>query len=33
MYKFIAETIGTCPAWHSGNGGKAWLFADELTVE
>lgn len=31
--KIIAESIGTCPSWHSGNGGKAWLFADELTVE
>lgn len=31
--KIIAESIGTCPSWHSGNGGKAWLFADELTIE
>lgn len=31
--KVIAESIGTCPSWHAGNGGKAWLFADELTVE
>jgi len=31
--KVIAETIGQCPAWHSGNGGKAWVFADEISVE
>ncbi len=28
-----AKNIGTCPEWHAGNGGKAWLFADELIVE
>jgi alpha-L-fucosidase len=31
--KVIAETIGQCPSWHSGNGGNAWLFVDELSVE
>jgi alpha-L-fucosidase len=31
--KIVAESIGVCPSWHSGNGGKAWLFADELTVD
>ncbi len=28
-----AKNIGTCPDWHAGSGGKAWLFADELIVE
>jgi arylsulfatase A-like enzyme len=28
-----AESIGTCPEWHKGAGGKAWLFADEIVVE
>jgi alpha-L-fucosidase len=28
-----ANSIGTCPAWHKGVGEKAWLFADEITVE
>ncbi len=31
--KVIAESIGRCPSWHPGDGGKAWIFADELTVE
>ena len=31
--KVIAEGIHSCPSWHPGNGGKAWLFADELSVE
>ncbi|MEN8007433.1 MAG: sulfatase/phosphatase domain-containing protein [Candidatus Krumholzibacteriota bacterium] len=28
-----AENIRTCPDWHPGAGGKAWIFADEITVE
>lgn len=24
---------GTCPDWHAGAGGKAWLFVDEIRVE
>jgi len=28
-----AKNIGACPPWHQGAGGKAWLFADEITVE
>ena len=28
-----AGTIGSPPAWHPGAGGKAWLFADEITIE
>ena len=27
-----ATNIGTCPPWHRGAGGKAWLFADECEV-
>jgi hypothetical protein len=30
--KIVAETIGTCPEWHPGAGGKAWIFADEIVV-
>ncbi|MBN2281371.1 MAG: family 20 glycosylhydrolase [Candidatus Marinimicrobia bacterium] len=28
-----AKNIGTCPEWHAGAGGKAWLFVDEIIVE
>lgn len=28
-----AKNIGTCPSWHKGEGGKAWLFADEIIVK
>jgi hypothetical protein len=28
-----ARSIGTCPDWHPGAGGKAWLFVDEIVVE
>lgn len=28
-----AENIKTCPGWHKGAGGKAWIFADEIIVE
>jgi len=28
-----ARNIRTCPAWHPGAGGKAWVFADEIIVE
>jgi len=28
-----AHTPGTCPAWHKGAGGKAWIFADEIVIE
>jgi|GEM_PF-324185 len=27
-----AESQGICPEWHDGNGGKAWLFTDEMKV-
>ncbi len=28
-----ASNVGTCPAWHKGSGGKAWLFADEIIIQ
>ncbi|MCX6232527.1 MAG: GH92 family glycosyl hydrolase [Bacteroidetes bacterium] len=34
--KFIkvkATTIGKCPPWHIGAGGKAWIFADEIVIK
>ncbi len=31
--KIIARNIKTCPEWHPGNGGKAWLFMDEIIVD
>ncbi len=31
--KVIAKSIGVCPPWHVGAGGKAWTFCDEITVE
>lgn len=30
--KVRAKNVGVCPPWHPGNGGKAWLFADEIQV-
>jgi alpha-glucosidase len=30
--KVAAKSIGTCPSWHYGKGGKAWLFCDEIMV-
>lgn len=30
--KIVAENIRTCPVWHKGAGGKAWLFVDEIEV-
>ena len=28
-----AKNLGTCPPWHPGAGGKAWVFVDEIMVE
>lgn len=28
-----AQNIIQCPPWHSGKGGKAWLFCDEIVVK
>ena len=30
--RVTAKNVGTCPAWHPGNGGPAWLFVDEIQV-
>ena len=27
-----ATGVKTCPDWHPGAGGKAWIFVDELVV-
>jgi len=29
----LAKNIRSCPEWHPGDGGKAWLFVDEVIVE
>ncbi len=31
--RFVVKNRGLCPEDHPGNGGKAWLFIDELIVE
>jgi hypothetical protein len=31
--RVVAKNIGTCPDWHQGAGGKAWIFADEIIIE
>lgn len=31
--RITAKNIGTCPDWHPGAGGKAWLFADEIIIK
>jgi len=31
--RVFARNLGTCPDWHVGKGGKAWLFVDEIVVE
>lgn len=28
-----AQNIKTCPSWHAGAGGKAWLFIDEVDIK
>jgi hexosaminidase len=28
-----ARSIGPVPDWHSGAGGKGWLFVDEIVVD
>jgi hexosaminidase len=27
-----AKSVGSCPPWHPGSGGKAWIFADEIVI-
>lgn len=31
--KIKARSLKTCPRWHTGYPGKAWLFTDEIVVE
>ena len=31
--KIFAKNLGTCPKWHKGFGGKAWIFVDEITIK
>ncbi|MCB0479093.1 MAG: GH92 family glycosyl hydrolase [Crocinitomicaceae bacterium] len=31
--KIELEYPGDCPDWHLGNGGKAWVFVDEVVIE
>ena len=31
--KVFSKNIGLCPPWHKGAGGKAWIFADEISIE
>ena len=31
--RVTAKNLGKCPSWHAGSGGKAWVFADEISVE
>jgi len=31
--KLFAENVQTCPSWHPGAGGKAWIFIDEVVIE
>ena len=31
--RVVARGLGTCPSWHTGAGGKAWLFCDEIIIE
>ncbi len=30
--RVTAKNIGTCPPWHKGSGGKAWIFVDEVEI-
>jgi hypothetical protein len=31
--KVFAKSVLTCPEWHIGHGGKAWVFVDEVLVD
>ncbi|GAJ04182.1 unnamed protein product, partial [marine sediment metagenome] len=26
------KSVGVCPDWHTGAGGKVWLFCDEIQI-
>jgi predicted alpha-1,2-mannosidase len=30
--RVLAKNRGVCPPWHAGAGQKAWIFADEITI-
>ena len=32
-FRVTGVSQGTCPKGHAGEGGKAWLFCDEITFE
>jgi hypothetical protein len=31
--KVFAKSVLTCPEWHIGHGGKAWIFVDEVMAD
>lgn len=31
--RVTGKNVGACPEWHSGAGGRAWVFVDEVMVE
>jgi hypothetical protein len=31
--RISADNLEICPDWHLGNGGKAWLFLDEISIK
>ena len=31
--RIVARNIGFCPPWHSGAGGKSWIFVDEIIIK
>ena len=31
--RVVAKNRGICPSWHKGDGGKSWIFADEIVIE
>ncbi len=31
--RVVGKNIGVCPPWHSGAGGKAWIFVDEVLLK
>ncbi len=31
--KIVVENLGVCPDWHTGAGGKPWIFCDEIIIQ